>query len=165
MDYDLVVLGGGPGGYTAAFRAADLGLTVALVEKYPRLGGVCLNVGCIPSKTLLHVSKVIGEVRSLAEYGIYYESNHIDLERLNNKKSSVISQLSKGLASLAKQRKIELVTGEGCFTEANKFHIKANQASSTDIRFKNVIVSTGSRPISLPGIPDDPRILDSTGAL
>ena len=111
MNYDLLVLGGGPGGYTAAFRAADLGLNVVLVERYPSLGGVCLNVGCIPSKTLLHVSKVIGEVRGLANYGVYYESKHIDLVKLNSKKRSVISQLSTGLAGLAKQRKIELING------------------------------------------------------
>ena len=165
MNYDLLVLGGGPGGYTAAFRAADLGLKVVLVERYPSLGGVCLNVGCIPSKTLLHVSKVIGEVRDLTDYGIYYEGHHIDLAKLNSKKRSVIAQLSTGLASLAKQRKITLITGDGQFTGANTLNVNLNQAPDIEVQFKNVIISTGSSSISLPDIPDDPRIVDSTGAL
>lgn len=165
MNYDLLVLGGGPGGYTAAFRAADLGLKVVLVERYPSLGGVCLNVGCIPSKTLLHVSKVIGEVRDLTDYGIYYEGHHIDLAKLNSKKRSVIAQLSTGLASLAKQRKITLITGDGQFTGSNTLNVNLNQAPDIEVQFKNVIISTGSSSISLPDIPDDPRIVDSTGAL
>ena len=141
MNYDLLVLGGGPGGYTAAFRAADLGLNVVLVERYPSLGGVCLNVGCIPSKTLLHVSKVIGEVRGLVDYGIYYEGHHIDLAKLNSKKRSVIAQLSTGLASLAKQRKITLITGDGQFTGANTLNVNLNQAPDVEVQFKNVIIS------------------------
>ena len=115
MDYDLVVLGSGPGGYTAAFRAADLGLRVALVERYPDLGGVCLNVGCIPSKTLLHVAKVIGDVRDLADYGVFFDDYKIDLKKLNSKKSAVISGLSKGLGVLAKQRGVKVITGQGAF--------------------------------------------------
>ena len=165
MNYDLLVLGGGPGGYTAAFRAADLGLKVALIERFSNLGGVCLNVGCIPSKTLLHVSKVIGEVRGLADYGIHYESSHIDLAKLNSKKSSVISQLSAGLAGLAKQRKIDLITGKGQFTGAKKLSVNSSQTPVIEVKFENVIISTGSKSIGLPDTPDDPRVVDSTGAL
>ena len=164
MNYDLVVLGSGPGGYTAAFRAADLGLKVALVEKHPKLGGVCLNVGCIPSKTLLHVAKVISDVRDIADYGVYYEEKNLDLDKLNSKKDSVISLLSKGLGALAKKRQVDVVTGVGFFTGTDQLTVKS-MGGSTQLNFEKAIIATGSLPTKLAGTADDPRIMDSTGAL
>ena len=164
MNYDLVVLGSGPGGYTAAFRAADLGMKVALVEKHPQLGGVCLNVGCIPSKTLLHVSKVISDVRDIADYGVYYDEKILDLDKLNSKKESVISLLSKGLGALATQRQVDVVTGVGSFSALNELTVESTEGS-TRLNFDNAIVATGSLPAKLAGFDDDPRIMDSTGAL
>lgn len=156
----LVVLGSGPGGYTAAFRAADLGLNVVLVERYATLGGVCLNVGCIPSKALLHVAKVLDEARSLGAHGITFAEPTINIPKIREWKNSVVSQLTKGLASMAKARKVQVVQGEATFASANTL-----QVGETTVQFEHCIIAAGSRPVSLPFLPKDPRIIDSTGAL
>lgn len=165
MQVDLVVLGSGPGGYSAAFRAADLGLKVALVERDPNLGGVCLNVGCIPSKALLHAAKVISEAREMSAHGITFGAPQIDLEQLVGWKNKVVGQLTGGLSALAKQRKVEVVEGYGTF--ASPTQLRVNSASGqVEIDFKYAIVAAGSEPVELPGFPnDDPRVIDSTGAL
>jgi dihydrolipoamide dehydrogenase len=160
----LVVLGAGPGGYTAAFRAADLGLDVVLVERWPQLGGVCLNVGCIPSKALLHAARVIEEADEMAEHGIRFGTPTIDLDRLRAWKDSVVGQLTGGLGTLARQRKIRVVHGTGRFESAHELRVDGGE-ESTRITFDQCIVAAGSEPIALPGLPDDPRIMDSTGAL
>ncbi len=163
LETDLVVLGAGPGGYTAAFRAADLGLKVTLIDKSPRLGGVCLNVGCIPSKTLLHVAKVIDEAAELNKYGVSFAKPSIDLGSLRNWKDKVIGQLTQGLSALAKKRNVQVLQGEGNFETPNM--IRVNKGSDvTDIRFKHCIVAVGSEPINL-GYDVGPRLMDSTGAL
>ena len=162
--FDVVVLGGGPGGYTAAFRAADLGLSVCLVEKQERLGGVCLNVGCIPSKTLLHGAAVIEEAAEAAEFGISFEPPKIDLEVLLAKKEAVIDQLTGGLAGLCKARKITRMEGKGVFKDVSTL-VVSGADGETEVRFTDAIIATGSFPFVLPGIPDDPRIWDSTAAL
>lgn len=162
--YDLVVLGGGPGGYTAAFRAADLGLDVCLIEKNERLGGVCLNVGCIPSKTLLHGATIIEEAKEIADFGITYGEPKIDLEVMRGKKEAVIAKLTDGLDGLAKARKITRLTGSGVFVDDTSMKISGEDGES-QIKFKNCIIATGSRPFSLPDMVDDPRIWDSTDAL
>lgn len=160
----LVVLGAGPGGYTAAFRAADLGLKVTLVERDPMLGGVCLNVGCIPSKALLHAAKVIADARDMAAHGISFGAPDIDLGVLRGWKEKVVSQLTGGLRTLAKQRKVEVLTGEAQFVDANTLRIDGDSAAT--LRFEQAIIAVGSQPVRLPGLPyDDPRIIDSTGAL
>ncbi|MCC7120567.1 MAG: dihydrolipoyl dehydrogenase [Gammaproteobacteria bacterium] len=162
----LVVLGAGPGGYTAAFRAADLGLRVTLVEREPSLGGVCLNVGCIPSKALLHAAKVIADARDMAAHGIDFGQPVIDLAALRGWKEKVIGQLTGGLKNLAKQRKIDVVTGEGRFVDAHTLSITGADGKPTHLHFEQAIVAAGSQPVRLPGLPyDDPRIIDSTGAL
>ncbi len=162
--FDVVVLGGGPGGYTAAFRAADLGLSVCLVEKQERLGGVCLNVGCIPSKTLLHGTAVIEEASEAAEYGISFEPPKVDIGALLAKKESVIEQLTGGLAVLCKARKITRMEGRGVFKDASTL-VVSGADGETEVGFTDAIIATGSFPFVLPGIPDDPRIWDSTAAL
>lgn len=163
MKYDLVVIGSGPGGYSAAFRAADLGLNVALIERYPTLGGVCLNVGCIPSKALLHTAKVISEARYMAAHGVSFGEPEIDLDKLRHWKNGVIGQLTQGLGALAKQRKVTVVTGEAQFESANELSIVG---SSDRIEFTQAIIAAGSRPTKIPGVPhDDPRVMSSTGAL
>jgi dihydrolipoamide dehydrogenase len=164
-DYDLVVLGAGPGGYTAAFRAADLGLKVALVERYPALGGVCLNVGCIPSKTLLHTARIIDEAAGMAEHGIRFGDPRIELEKLRAFKDKVVNTLSTGLAGMAARRSIEVVQGVGMFAAPNVLHvIKDAQLRSLD--FAHAIIATGSHSLELPGLPwGDPRLMDSTAAL
>ena len=162
--FDVVVLGGGPGGYTAAFRAADLGLSVCLVEKQGRLGGVCLNVGCIPSKTLLHAAMVIEEAVEIAEFGVDFAPPKIDIERILAKKNAIIEQLTSGLDGLCKARKITRLTGKGVFKDKNTLMISGPDGEQ-EVRFTNAIVATGSHPFRLPNIPEDPRIWDSSAAL
>ncbi|MBM9603562.1 dihydrolipoyl dehydrogenase [Desulfopila inferna] len=162
--FDLVVLGGGPGGYTAAFRGADLGLSVCLIEKGNRLGGVCLNVGCIPSKTLLHGALVIEEAQEAADFGITFNKPEIDLEAMRAKKESVIKKLTDGLDGLVKARKITRITGNGVFQDQESLKVTTAEGDSV-IGFKNAIIATGSRPFALPGQPEDSRIWDSSDAL
>ena len=160
----LLVLGSGPGGYTAAFRAADLGLQVTLVERWASLGGVCLNVGCIPSKALLHAAKVIEDAEAMSEYGIAFGAPALDLEKLRDWKGSVVNKLTGGLRVLAKQRKIDVVQGTGHFVSPNVLEVMGNSGSER-IRFDQCIIAAGSEPIRLPGLPVDKRIMDSTDAL
>jgi dihydrolipoamide dehydrogenase len=161
----LLVLGAGPGGYTAAFRAADLGLKVTLVERWPMLGGVCLNVGCIPSKALLHAAKVIDEVGEMSHHGVEFGAPKIDLAKLLNWKNSVVKKLVGGLSVLAKQRKVEVVQGVGKFASPHVMEVTGSDGSVQKIRFEQCIIAAGSEPIKLPFIPNDPRVIDSTGAL
>jgi dihydrolipoamide dehydrogenase len=163
-EFDLVVVGSGPGGYTAAFRAADLGLNTALVEQFPVLGGVCLNVGCIPSKALLHAARVITEAEEMQEFGVSFGQPTIDLNRLRQWKQQIVGQLTGGLSGLAKQRKVTVLRGEGRFQSPNQLIVNDNDGATT-VQFKQAIIATGSRPTQLPGLPDDDRIIDSTGAL
>ncbi|MCW7547637.1 dihydrolipoyl dehydrogenase [Photorhabdus luminescens] len=161
----VVVLGAGPAGYSAAFRCADLGLETVLVERYSTLGGVCLNVGCIPSKALLHVAKVIEEAKALADHGIVFGEPKTDIEKVRVWKEKVINQLTGGLAGMAKGRKVKVVNGVGKFTGANTLVVEG-EGGATTINFDNAIIAAGSRPIQLPFIPhDDPRVWDSTDAL
>ena len=160
----LLVLGSGPGGYTAAFRAADLGLKVTLVERWQELGGVCLNVGCIPSKALLHAARVIEEADEMSERGIAFAAPEIDLPRLRAWKASVVAKLTSGLKVLARQRKVEVLRGTGRFVSANVLEVMGASGSER-IRFDQCIIAAGSEAIRLPGLPEDPRILDSTDAL
>jgi dihydrolipoamide dehydrogenase len=161
----LLVLGAGPGGYTAAFRAADLGLKVTLVERWPILGGVCLNVGCIPSKALLHAAKVIDEVGEMKAHGVAFGAPQLDLPKLLEWKNGVVKKLVGGLSVLAKQRKVDVVTGVGRFASPHVAEITGSDGKVQKIRFEQCIIAAGSEPIKLPFIPDDPRIIDSTGAL
>jgi dihydrolipoamide dehydrogenase len=162
--FDLVVLGGGPGGYTAAFRAADLGLSVCLVDEQQRLGGVCLNVGCIPSKTLLHGASVIEEALEAADFGIGFAAPEIDIDRLRAKKEEIVNQLTGGLDKLCSARQVTRITGRGTFVDETTLSV-ATDAQESTINFDSAIIATGSRPFSLPFAPDDPRIWDSTDAL
>ncbi len=157
----VVVLGSGPGGYTAAFRAADLGLDVVLVERWPVLGGVCLNVGCIPSKALLHAAKVIDDAAAMADHGVTFGSPVIDGDKLRDWKNEVVGKLTGGLAMMAKQRKVRVVTGEAKFESPNRLRLDNGET----VDFRNCIIAAGSESMMLPGLPDDPRIVDSTGAL
>ena len=157
----LVVIGSGPGGYTAAFRAADLGLQVILVERYPVLGGVCLNVGCIPSKALLHAAKVIDDAQAMAEHGVVFGKPRIDAARLRGWKNDVVGRLTGGLGQMAKQRKVQVVQGTAKFESANRLLLDNGET----IQFEKCIIAAGSQSAALPGLPDDPRIVDSTGAL
>jgi dihydrolipoamide dehydrogenase len=161
---DVVVLGAGPGGYTAAFRAADLGLKVILIERYERLGGVCLNVGCIPSKALLHVARMIAEAEEAKGQGITFGEPQIDLDGLRSWKESVVKRLTGGLDGLAKQRKVDVVHGVAKFTSPNVLRVEGADGGTT-VSFDRCIIAAGSSAIRLPGLPDDPRIIDSTGAL
>ena len=162
---EVVVLGSGPGGYTAAFRAADLGKNVVLIEKNPTLGGVCLNVGCIPSKALLHVAKVLTEADEMSAHGVTFAKPKIDLDALRSWKDSVVGQLTGGLDGLAKARKVTTVRGIGRFTGPNMIEVTGDDGTKT-ISFDQCIIAAGSEPVELPFIPhDDPRVLDSTGAL
>lgn len=163
-DFDVLVLGAGPGGYSAAFRAADLGLKVALVERYSTLGGVCLNVGCIPSKALLHSVAVLEEAKSLAKHGISFAEPTINLDNLRAYKDSVVGKLTGGLAGMAKARKVTVVNGVGEFIDGNHLQVNNNGSQST-IKFASAIIAAGSQSVKLPFLPDDPRIVDSTGAL
>ena len=161
---EVLVLGSGPGGYTAAFRAADLGKSVVLVERYDSLGGVCLNVGCIPSKALLHAARVISETKEVAEFGIDFGQPTIDLDKLRGWKSKVLGQLTTGLKGLAKKRKVNVIKGTGRFINANQLMVD-NGDAETVIQFEQAIIAAGSQPTRVPGFPEDPRIFDSTGAL
>jgi dihydrolipoamide dehydrogenase len=160
----LLVLGSGPGGYTAAFRAADLGLKVTLVERWSSLGGVCLNVGCIPSKALLHAAKVIEDAEAMSEHGIAFGAPALDLEKLRGWKGSVVNKLTGGLRVLAKQRKVDVVQGTGRFVSPNVLEVMGNSGSER-IHFDQCIIAAGSEAIRLPGLPADPRVMDSTDAL
>ncbi|WP_187431495.1 Dihydrolipoyl dehydrogenase [Roseobacter fucihabitans] len=162
---EVVVLGSGPGGYTAAFRAADLGKNVVLIERNPTLGGVCLNVGCIPSKALLHVAKVLTEAEEMSAHGVTFAKPKIDLDALRGWKDGVVAQLTGGLDGLAKGRKVTVVSGTGTFTGPNMIEVTGDDGTKT-LSFDQCIIAAGSEPVELPFIPhDDPRVLDSTGAL
>ncbi len=162
---EVLVLGGGPGGYTAAFRAADLGKQVILVERGAQLGGVCLNVGCIPSKALLHAARGIAEAEELAGFGIKFSAPSIDIDKLRARKNRTVTRLTKGLSALARQRKVTVVNGEGRFTSSHELSV-SSEGDIQRISFDQAIVAVGSRPTEIPGIPyDDPRVMNSTGAL
>src|SRR5690606_77541 len=163
-EFDVLVLGAGPGGYSAAFRAADLGLSVALVERYDTLGGVCLNVGCIPSKALLHTVAVLEEARSLSSHGISFGEPKIDLDGVRAYKDGVVSKLTGGLAGMAKARKVKVLTGVGAFADPHHLSVTAD-GKTTTVKFKSAIIAAGSQSVKLPFLPEDPRIVDSTGAL
>jgi dihydrolipoamide dehydrogenase len=160
LECDVLVLGAGPGGYSAAFRAADLGMKVVLVERYPTLGGVCLNVGCIPSKALLHTAAIMDGARALAAHGIAFGEPQIDLAKLRAFKDEVVAKLTGGLAAMAKMRKVTVVQGVGAFVDKNRLEV-----AGKTIRFTSAIIAAGSQAARLPFLPDDPRIVDSTGAL
>jgi len=164
-DCDLLVLGGGPGGYSAAFRGADLGLKVVLVERYPTLGGVCLNVGCIPSKALLHVAAVVDEAAHLAAAGVSFGAPQIDLDQLRAHKQKVVSKLTGGLAAMAKMRKVTVVQGVGAFAGPHELAVELAAGGTQTIRFAQAIIAAGSEAVKLPFLPDDERIVTSTGAL
>lgn len=161
---EILVLGAGPGGYTAAFRAADLGRQTILVERYDTLGGVCLNVGCIPSKALLHVARVISEIEEMKEFGIDLGGKQAETGPVRQWTESVINRLTSGLEQMAKQRKVEVIHGTGTFTSANSLEIR-NGKENISLSFDHAIIAAGSQPAMLPDLPDDPRILDSTSAL
>ncbi|MBI2745099.1 MAG: dihydrolipoyl dehydrogenase [Burkholderiales bacterium] len=172
LDCDVLVLGGGPGGYSAAFRAADLGLKVVLVERYATLGGVCLNVGCIPSKALLHVASVMDEVSHMADLGVDYGKPVLNIDKLRGHKEKVIGKLTGGLNAMAKMRKVTIVRGYGAFVGANHLEVEETSGTAQDktgkkqvVAFKKAIIAAGSQAVRLPFMPDDPRVVDSTGAL
>ena len=161
---ELVVIGSGPGGYTAAFRAADLGMQVTLVDRYANLGGVCLNVGCIPSKALLHVAKVIDDSREAAITGLRFKEPEVDLEVMKNWKNKLIAGLTQGLKGLADKRNLTIVHGSAYFISTNSLKIESDKGESI-LTFEQCIIAVGSEPATLPCLPDDPRVIDSTGAL
>jgi dihydrolipoamide dehydrogenase len=163
---EVLVLGSGPGGYSAAFRAADLGLQTVMVERYASLGGVCLNVGCIPSKALLHAAKVIAEAETSAAHGVSFGEPQIDLDALRSHKEGIVGKLTQGVAGMAKARNVETVIGTGVFTGPRHLKVEADDGSTTTVSFDHAIIAAGSQPVALPGIPaDDPRVWDSTSAL
>jgi dihydrolipoamide dehydrogenase len=163
---EMVVLGAGPGGYSAAFRSADLGMNTVLVERYPTLGGVCLNVGCIPSKALLHVAAVMDEAATMAEHGISFGKPEIDLGKLRGWKEKVVGKLTGGLAGMAKARKVQVVTGTGKFLDPHHLEVMLTDGSGKKVvKFDRAIIAAGSQAVKLPFIPEDPRVVDSTGAL
>ncbi|HET7362272.1 MAG TPA: dihydrolipoyl dehydrogenase [Burkholderiales bacterium] len=164
LDCDVVVIGSGPGGYSAAFRAADLGLRTVLIERYPTLGGVCLNVGCIPSKALLHTASIMDAARALADHGVSYGEPKLDLAKLRTFKNKVVGKLTGGLAAMAKMRKVTVLQGVATFTGAHELAIEA-KGDKRSLSFANAIIAVGSQAAKLPLLPDDPRILDSTSAL
>jgi len=165
LECDIAVLGSGPGGYTAAFRAADLGQNVVLIERYGALGGVCLNVGCIPSKALLHAARVIDEAAHTADIGITFGAPKIELDKLRAYKDKVVAQMNGGLAGMSKQRKVTVVTGVGAFVSPHEIEVDTKDGKKL-VRFKNAIIAAGSQAVKLPGFPwDDPRMMDSTDAL
>jgi dihydrolipoamide dehydrogenase len=172
LDCDVLVLGGGPGGYSAAFRAADLGLKVVLVERYATLGGVCLNVGCIPSKALLHVASVMDEVSHMADLGVDFGKPVVNIDKLRGHKEKVIGKLTGGLNAMAKMRKVTVVRGYGAFVGANHLEVEETSGTAQDktgkkqvVAFKKAIIAAGSQAVRLPFMPEDPRVVDSTGAL
>jgi dihydrolipoamide dehydrogenase len=172
MDCDLLVLGAGPGGYSAAFRAADLGLKVVIIERYAQLGGVCLNVGCIPSKALLHVAAVMDEVSHMADLGVDFGAPKLNIDKLRTHKEKVIGKLTGGLAAMAKMRKVTTVRGYGAFVGSHHVQVEETTGTAQEktgakkvIQFKHCIIAAGSQAVRLPFLPDDPRIVDSTGAL
>jgi dihydrolipoamide dehydrogenase len=172
IECEMLVLGAGPGGYSAAFRSADLGMQTVLVERYGKLGGVCLNVGCIPSKALLHVANVIEEATHFANVGVAFDAPHVDLDRLRAHKQKVIDKLTGGLSGMAKARKVDVVRGYGKFIDPNHMEVSLTTGDSRDetgekkiIKFKKCIIAAGSSVVKLPFLPEDPRIVDSTGAL
>ena len=162
---EVLVLGSGPGGYTAAFRAADLGRQIVLVERHEQIGGVCLNVGCIPSKTLLHAAKIIVEAEEMEANGISFGKPSIDLDKLREWKNGIISQLTGGLKNMAKQRNVTILNGFGEFIDSNHLRVTNKNEEITTIKFANAVIAAGSRPVKLPLLPDDSRIIDSTGSL
>jgi dihydrolipoamide dehydrogenase len=164
LECDVLVLGAGPGGYSAAFRAADLGLKVVLVERYATLGGVCLNVGCIPSKALLHVAAVIDEAQHFADYGVTFGTPKVELDKLRKHKEKVVGKLTGGLAAMAKMRKVTVLQGVGSFADPHHMTVVGAQGTKT-VKFGSAIIAAGSQAVKLPFVPDDPRIVDSTGAL
>ncbi len=161
---EVVVLGSGPGGYSAAFRAADLGKKVILIERYDTIGGVCLNVGCIPSKALLHVAKVIDDAADMSAHGVAFAKPTLDIAKIRDYKNGIIKKLTGGLTMMAKKRKVEIVIGEGKFVDSKKI-IVTNKDKTIEVTFDHCIIAAGSLPVKLPFIPDDPRVIDSTGAL
>jgi dihydrolipoamide dehydrogenase len=172
MECEMLVLGAGPGGYSAAFRAADLGMKTVIVERYPTLGGVCLNVGCIPSKALLHVAAVMDETKAMAAHGVSFGAPQVDLDKLRAWKNKVVGKLTGGLAGMAKTRKVEIVRGVGRFLDAHHLEVELTDGAGQDktgakkvVRFAKAIIAVGSQVVRLPFIPEDPRILDSTSAL
>jgi len=166
LDSDVVILGSGPGGYTAAFRAADLGQSVILIERYSTIGGVCLNVGCIPSKALLHTAKVITDAEDTGSHGVTFTKPEIDLEKLRDWKSNkVVKKLTMGLSQMAKQRGVQVIEGHGEFISSNQITVKLVDGSEKIIGFKSAIIAAGSQPTKIPDTPEDDRIMDSTGAL
>ncbi|SIO60392.1 dihydrolipoyl dehydrogenase [Paraburkholderia phenazinium] len=164
IECEMLVLGSGPGGYSAAFRSADLGMKTVLVERYATLGGVCLNVGCIPSKALLHTALVIDEAAALSHHGITFGKPQVDLDKLRDFKSGVVKKLTGGLAGMAKARKVEVVTGTGTFVDPNHLEVVTDSGKKV-VKFKQAIIAAGSQAVKLPFIPEDPRVVDSTGAL
>ncbi|MCA8320704.1 dihydrolipoyl dehydrogenase [Burkholderia cepacia] len=164
IECDMLVLGAGPGGYSAAFRAADLGMKTVLVERYSTLGGVCLNVGCIPSKALLHTSLVVEEAAALASHGITFGKPEVDLDKLRDFKGGVVKKLTTGLAGMAKARKVEVVTGVGAFVDPFHMEVQGENGKKV-VKFKQAIIAAGSQAVKLPFMPEDPRVVDSTGAL
>ena len=163
---EVLVLGSGPGGYTAAFRAADLGRQVVMVERHATLGGVCLNVGCIPSKALLHAARVVAEAEEMSHFGVSFGKPAVDLDRLRDWKSGVVGRLTKGLAGLARQRKVEVVTGQGRFLSDHLLEVQGPEGARRTVSFDHCIIAAGSRSARIPGFPyDDPRLMDSTSAL
>lgn len=165
LSTQVVVVGGGPGGYAAAFKAADLGLQVTLVDTQPNPGGVCLHWGCIPSKALLHVAKLLNDAKQAAAWGITFGEPQIDLDKIRAWKDNVVKRLTQGTGTLTKQRKIEHIQGRGKFLGSNRLHVDLVDGGTREITFEHAIVATGSSPVRLPGTPDSPRIMDSTAAL
>ncbi|KVF30441.1 dihydrolipoyl dehydrogenase, partial [Burkholderia vietnamiensis] len=164
IECDMLVLGAGPGGYSAAFRAADLGMKTVLVERYSTLGGVCLNVGCIPSKALLHTALVVEEAAALASHGITFGKPEVDLDKLRDFKGGVVKKLTTGLAGMAKARKVEVATGIGAFVDPFHMEVQGDNGKKV-VKFKQAIIAAGSQAVKLPFMPEDPRVVDSTGAL
>lgn len=165
IECDVAVIGAGPGGYSAAFRCADLGMKTVLIERYPTLGGVCLNVGCIPSKALLHMTSVLREAHSLAAQGIEFGDARIDVDKLRAYKDGVVRKLTRGLAGLSKMRKVDVMQGAATFESPHGIAVALEDGSRQRVAFKKAIIATGSSPMRLPLLPEDPRVIDSTGAL